>query len=968
MKRLVCAALAAFLCVLWQIPASAEEAQKPAVEEIVVTGSYIKGSAEDAALPVDVITQQDLQKQGDPSMVEMIRNLGVASGNIAEENQFQVPAQGNSAVTTINLRGLGATRTLVLVNGRRHVVTENTGVDVSFMPQAALGRTEVLKDGAAALYGSDAIAGVVNLITRGDFEGLEVYGSNQWLDNSKGTQDGSIIWGGGNDRLHGMVAAEYEQRDNLKVRDRDWALLPRPLNPAGGWSSIANPATLYPANFTPINGALNQADVGCALLGGAVNGVTPAGSSNCAFQYTFFDNLINKTKSGRYWGEASYELTDASTLHFEGLFAKVETRVYTSPSYAPQSLFGPDRVIAPTHPGLIQYRLDNPTTVVGQGTGGVFALARAFGVTGWFGDTQKGDATTDTYRLSTSLVGDFDEKIHYDFAVSYSNRERNSETPDTEVEKMAFALDGLGGPNCVPGPTAVPGAGGCEYYNPFSNAIQYSRINGAFNPQFKPNLANSAELSQWLIAWQTYDLTSQLLVFDGVISGETPFELPGGTIGWALGAQARTEKFDAKLNDIANRQVNPCPFNNPYSVTLGNISQANFDACQNGLDPDPTGLLGFLSAYDETSTKRTIYAAFSELAIPVTDSIDMQAAVRFEDYGGEVGSTVDPKLAIRWKALDWLTLRGSASTTFRGPPLTTLSGRTTTLQFIAPVNAFKAVDIVGNNNLQAETATSTNVGFVVELGGFTGSVDYWYYKFQKPLQVESQGQLVNKYTALGCQGPPGAAVAGAGYNSPQCRELYNHIFPLATAPAGITRVDTYWINGSDIDTSGYDVSLQYVFDNVFGGALTIGTEGTYTDQYKSDDFLDLGGVILAPGGDFAGFYNVKTNPFTPIPQLKGNAFVRYSHDALNLGLTARYVDNEKDAAPSVAYLGKIDSMTTYDFTAIYQWRDVTIAASVFNLTDEDPPRVSADLNYDAWSVSAFGRMAKLGITYTMGGK
>lgn len=199
----------------------------------------------------------------------------------------------------------------------------------------------------------------------------------------------------------------------------------------------------------------------------------------------------------------------------------------------------------------------------------------------------------------------------------------------------------------------------------------------------------------------------------------------------------------------------------------------------------------------------------------------------------------------------------------------------------------------GNADLQAETAVSTNVGFVVALGGFTGSVDYWIYNFSDPLQVESQGQLVSKYTALGRQGPPGAATPGAGYNSPRCVELYRHIFSLGTAPAGITRVDTYWINGSDIDTSGYDVSLQYVFDNVFGGALTIGTEGTYTDEYKSDEFRDLGGVILAPGGDFAGYYNVKTNPFTPIPQLKGNAYVRYAHDALNLELTARVTSTRK---------------------------------------------------------------------------
>ena len=205
-----------------------------------------------------------------------------------------------------------------------------------------------------------------------------------------------------------------------------------------------------------------------------------------------------------------------------------------------------------------------------------------------------------------------------------------------------------------------------------------------------------------------------------------------------------------------------------------------------------------------------------------------------------------------------------------------MTGRVTTLQFVAPTNAFKAVDIVGNPDLQPETAVSTNFGFVVEFGGFSGSVDYWVYEFSDPLQVESAGQIVAAYPAKALPGGRRRfRLAGLS------RVVQPH-FPGATPAAALTRVDTYWINGSDIDTSGFDFSAAYVFDNVFDGALTIGTEGTYTDEYKSDDFLDLGGVILAPGGDFAGFYNVKTVPFTPIPQLKGNAYVRYERDALNL--------------------------------------------------------------------------------------
>ena len=122
-----------------------------AIEEVVVTGSFIRGTPEDAALPVDVISRQDLEDLGNPSIIEMVRNLGITSGNLGETNQFQAGGQGNEGVSTINLRGLGGARTLVLLNGRRHVPTEGQGVDISALPVSAIGRIEILKDGAAAL-------------------------------------------------------------------------------------------------------------------------------------------------------------------------------------------------------------------------------------------------------------------------------------------------------------------------------------------------------------------------------------------------------------------------------------------------------------------------------------------------------------------------------------------------------------------------------------------------------------------------------------------------------------------------------------------------------------------------------------------------------------------------------------------------------------------------------------------------
>lgn len=217
------------------------------MEEVVVTGSFIKGSPEDAALPVDVLSRSDLEDVGNPTIIEMIRNLGVTSGNLGETNQFDARGgQGNEGVSTVNLRGLGSSRTLVLINGKRQVSTEALGVDISAVPSIAIGRVEILKDGAAALYGSDAIAGVVNFITREKFEGLELRGSFQDIQDSDGESSLSAIYGRQVGNVHFALSAEYDERSELNIKDRDWAFLPFAENTKGGISSIGNPGLFFP--------------------------------------------------------------------------------------------------------------------------------------------------------------------------------------------------------------------------------------------------------------------------------------------------------------------------------------------------------------------------------------------------------------------------------------------------------------------------------------------------------------------------------------------------------------------------------------------------------------------------------------------------------------------------------------------------------------------------------------------------
>ena len=985
------AACAAGMCLSFSSTVFAEEtapaAPKGNVEEIVVTGSYIKGSAENAALPVDVVTSQEMKDQGSPNMIEMVRQLGVTSGNLGQTNQFQGIGQGNEGVVSINLRGLGASRTLALINGRRQVTTESNGLDVSIIPTSALERTEVLLGGAAATYGSDAIAGVVNFITRSQFQGLEVGASEQSVEGSKGNQQYNAIFGWGNDTMNFMIAGEMDHMSEITVPDRNWALRPFAANPAGGWSSIANPGTYYQAIPTattvPCGNALcftppatadgraatagllrgGQADPGCTNVGNTLTQDT-ATTSTCRFQYTFFDNLQEKTDSWKVFSEYNWDMSETSKFHFEALYARLGIPNFkTSPSYPPQSLFGPDRWIAPNHPGLVDMKAQFPNmfvTVAGipPAAQAVYSQSRYLGVVGLEEHPQNGSRDVQTFRFGTGLSGTlFNSAINYDFAVTWSQRQRDLQGNDMFVERMAFALDGLGGPGCTPGgadpATSTPGTGPCEYYNPFSNALPRSVITGQVNPNFNPAVANSNAMIHWLYGDQDYKETSDLLVWDAVLSGETPWTLPGGTIGWALGAQARNEKYDLSLNTNTNLAKTPCPFTDPYSVTLGNTASLT---CAS-----PTGPFAFLAGATENNTSRNVYAAFTEFSLPITDRISGQFALRYEDYGADVGSTVDPKLALRWEALDWLTLRASATTTFRGPPQSYLSGQVTSLVFITPTSAFKAVNNIGNPDLQSESATTWSAGFIVNAGGFTATVDYWKYDLKDPFQVEDPNQLVSAYSANNCYvGAPGAPTAN-------CPSLLAHISPLAVPPSQIERIDVHVINGSNISTSGIDTTAQYDFDNVMNGVLSFGVQGTYTIDYESDDFKDINGVTLASGGDFVGKMNIGT-PFTSLPDLKGNVWAKYVHGPHRFTYLLRYVSNYEDDTASTSSLRHVDSMTYQDFYYnVSLFGDTTLLqVGVSNFMDKDPPKASTNLNYDPYTADPFGRMWKVGFTYTFG--
>ena len=906
---------------------------------VTVTGSFIAGTPEDAALPVDVLTAQDLKLEGNPTITDLIRNLGPSSGADGQTNQFA--SNGLEGTSNINLRGLGAGRTLVLVNGRRQTFSPygigeqaQLFVNTNNIPSAAVGRIEVLKDGAAALYGSDAIAGVVNFITRDDLDGFELSADYQTFDGSDGEYKIAGSYGLQGDDFNWITTVEYQMRSEVPLLDKDWAISSFAENPVGGYSGLSNPGYFVPLGVVngavgAIQGATN--DVGCVELGGTL-------APTCRFQFTQYDNLVEEEEQLKLFTEYNREI-GGGDLHLEFLYSNIEVPEWkTSPSYPPQELSS--QFVPASHPGFQQFVTDNPGVFPASSVGALF-IGRIFG---WGGNPATGGASEgireyDTYAASGSYNGTFANDVNYDFGLSYSTSEGYRLTNDAYVGGLTAALSGFG--LCadqvtgVPNAGAVAGQGGCEYYNPFSNAIPASGVTGEANPFYVPGLENSAELADWLTDPTETDVTTSLLTFDAVFSGQSNFQAGGGSVGWAAGAQVRTETYEVVPTALTDLAVTP---------GLGG-----------------TGPFSFLAGTNAADEEQTIYALFGELQVPLYDNLDIQVAARYEDYGGSVGSTFDPKVAGKYTINDNLALRGSAQTSFRGPTLNQLSGTVTTLQFVGPTGAFKAVDQFGNPNLAPESAFSYNAGVLYENDGFSASFDYYSFDFSDPIIVESQSAIVGLATAaLGTATTDDDAIL----SRITFTDLNND--GLNTGDE-ISRIATNVINGPDIQTSGFDIRVQNIWDLANGSEFTLGADATYVIEYEVDSF-DIEGNPTA-AFDAAGQFN-RSNTFRSLPQLKANITGNYSVGDHNFRGIVRYIDSYDDERGDITGDGnsEIDSNTTVDL--YYNWQtpwELDLGVSLVNAFDEDPPFAQFDLNYDPYTHNPFGRTFKVSVTKRFGG-
>ena len=956
---------------------AAENSDAELIQEVVITGSYLEGTPADTALPVTVLNEEQLSARGSPSLLNVLRSLPESQGTIGDSNAAAI-LDGAGAVS-VNLRGLDAGRTLVLFNGRRLPTSPVTllGVDAALLPLSAVGRIEVLKDGAAATYGSDAIAGVVNFISKSGFDGLQIDGSYTAIEDSDGDYDTQLAWGKNADNFDFLLSAGYRHRSELNARDRGFSL--RPLDPnnlaQGGVATNGNPgAFVIPP--TPTSPQTIFVDPGCANLAAGARNVQGQPPS-CPFQQAQFQNLVERLEEYHAYAEFNTRLGSNLALHVDAFYAGHDTPEENSgpsstttqgPGAFTQQRLGlpvdpanqPNFFVPLNNPGLLSLLPSLPAAQVAaiQAARGVVSsglLSRPLGAMGnplFENEGAQREREFDAFRFSTSLSGSVGE-VGWDLGLTYGENKRKVRTPLTLTANTQLALAGFGGFNCTGN---VPGQNGCLFFNPFSTGIARNDISGQVNPPisqggtFDPNTVNSREVFDFLFAFRSFEETTDVFVADLVLDGKAGIKLPGGDVGWAIGAQYREDGFEREVNGLANLNQFPCADSVLTPTATCRVQLGPFDF-QNGLTPQD---------FDSD-----VYGVFAELSLPLLSSLQAQLAFRYEDYGGQTGSTSNPKLAIRYQATEWLALRGSASSTFRGPFLLQMANTPIVGNFFVPqVAGIRTFDNFGNPNVQPEEADNYNIGFLVNTEKFSASVDYFTIRLKDKIVTEFGPDIVTAF--FGTARNP---VNNCG--NPALATLQNR-FTFTSAGCGVqniirTRANT--INGPDETIKGIDFSAAYRFDNVFGGNLRLGVNGTYNAEYERGRFF-IENVELPNLGnrDFVG----TRGGIQALPELRGVAFAEFARGRQSLRVSGNYVDKVtdlNDAARSPN--GQRDEVPSYFTTDLaYQYKmpsNLTITAAVFNVADRDPPPVrTLDFNYDPLFFNPVGRALKLEVQKRFG--
>jgi len=889
------------------------------LQRVEVTGSNIKRINAETVAPVEVITREQIVRTGQSTLADVLRALPANGGGSFGEsfsNSFAPGAAG------ISLRGLGEKTTLVLLNGRRvsgYGFAQNlqdTFVDLNAIPASAVERVEILKDGASALYGSDAIAGVVNIILRREFKGFE---ASIGAGTTKGGGEASFnLIGGlgelGVDKFNAFAVLDYYKRDLLTFADTKFGASRDFRNYAGGrnYTSLTGNGTWR--QYTAAGAATNtyRAISGCeafggkvlngqqALAAGLINPNTAANIAQSAVTNTFCSHDYNDqftalpgTERIGVLARATYDLTSTAQLYAElGLNSNKTHQTFQNAAPASTGLTSTPAGLRP-FPYTVNFApgvAGNPFTT---------GLARYVGVLNDIG-TRDNDIKSDSLRLLVGAkytVGTWD----LDSGVSFSKNKVTALNQNRITLAGTSALFGIGTGVQPPVPTSTSST-----YNLDNPALNSQAVRDSFTIDF-PRRS-----------------TSELTTFDTKASTELAgLKLPGGNVGLALGFEFRREK----LND------------SPAAIAQGG------------------GILG--QGITATNGSRTSTAFYGELGLPILKSLEGQLALRYDKYS-DYGSSTTPKVGLKWTPADFIAIRANYGKGFRAPTLPEISPSVAT--FFTSVtdpedDTTRQISGVfaGNPNLKAEKSTSATLGFVLEpTKNVNVSVDFYRINWRDIVASQDFQDIID----ASCPNPPGSDGGGPCPSTGQVLRdpATNQVVSIFSNYQNLTsRVTT----GIDIDGR---IALPPTDFGKFGARLNL----NYVTSFKEEgtEYVGTnGGSNTYPRVKAAISVDWDQGPWS----VTGKA--NYTHSIRQDALAGSYRTPQDPRFQNGVYPDRIGSYTTVDLFARYTIsKNFTVSASVVNVFDKTPP---FDVGFDTTNLYDFslhdvrGRRFNFTLNYKM---
>ncbi len=947
--------------------AAADESE----EEIVVVGSRIRRDNFNAPSPIQVLDREDSVRAGLVSTTEVLQSTAATGGTAQLNNLFGgFVTNGGAGANTLGLRGFGPTQTLVLLNGRRLSPAGVRGAvgaaDLNVIPSALVERIEILKDGASSVYGSDAVAGVVNIITNGNLDHFVIEGQRNVTEAGGGEQSRISLSAGhqwGNFSLVG--SAEYYERDTLTYGQREYSRCPIDLvrdpdtgesfddidpltgevkcwgvnfanspgvtiNTIGtaGRPGFGGPGAAPLANFTRWRPNSFVGDGAGGRLDG-FEGVNGGGLANFANRDTFDpemldQELITPTRTGNVFIQASYDLGGSNELYGEFLYSRRESSAL---GYIQLTLDVPNNALLPDElrTGGVQNPLSvfppTPPTNVPMPDPYQTQVRAFIG----FGNSQS-TQEVDYFRYVLGMRGDLGSEWHYDGNIYYG---RN----DAQNVQANFLVDRIFNSVVISTDPGEVAAAPAELVRTNPEGVDYICAITATNPSYgcipAPALTTQTIggqlpndwvnfVQQNLLETNVYTETALQFIIDGPL-----FSLPAGQVQAALGIEYRRAEIDdtPDFNNINN---------NVY----------NFSSAQPTRGEDSVG-----EAFGEVEVPLLRDAPFAQsLTLNVSGRL-----TNYESYGE--GTTY--KAGLTWEPIQDLMIRATRGTSFRAPALFE--------QFLGPQSGFLATNQdpcsqyglgdpttnlyqncdaeIGNpafiqnngvtvfalggqqNQLQAETSENSTIGFTWRplrdadgLGEFSLAIDRFSIEVSDEVAQYGGGNIMNL-----CYNSANFAT------EPTCLLVDRD-------PSNRLTVNNSYFNIASQNAEGYDMGARYVH-SLGGGelALTVNLVQFTTQNFQLSPVFaptDTNGNIGTPemAGDFQANWN--TGPwnfhygFSWIPSMSD------------------YAAQQEDPSTSVFVLAT-DDYFQHDASVQYSSDNWRMTFGVRNMFDEQPPQVSS---------------------------